>query len=437
MKKQSECGCAPTRASRTPSHAGTAFALVLTLALAACGGGDDGPVSASSNTPAPAPPTTPANAERSTAVSGRLLAPDGNTPIANALVYADGSTRPANAPTPAAPACGTAPTPTSPAACTDADGHFSFDAVLPDTGTQLVAVKGAFRLQRDISAPGNGALTLGAVRLPATPLGARVAVVTGSHDRWQDVLASVGYGALDAQGRLQLGSEGFDLFDGDSSLPSTYPSFDALFDDADGDGRADVERYALVFINSGASESRLGQSSRLDALRRYVQAGGRLVVSDKAYDFIEQAFPRLIDFEGDDRRDAEDAERMNAAQVGRDRFSTTAQLDGALGDWLAARPCAGGSCLNGTGTALLDSFDDDWAVMSGPHAGQAAAARVWARGPVSFRGQSTPVDRPLLVSFDVGAGRVSFSACRAPSGAGQLAAPLAVLRLLQFLVHES
>jgi hypothetical protein len=415
------------------------WVLGLAVAVAACGGGGSDDDDGSGNPPAPPPPSS--TLVQST-VSGKLVAPDNITPISNALVYveaseivASGREQPSDAPPPASQ-CGAAPNPAWSYTCTGADGSFSFTLRIPSNNAKLVATKGAFRAETQLPAAA-ATLTIGSLALPVTGTGAvRMAVVTGLFDRIQDVLAKLGYGEVDA-GRLRPGTERFDLFDGDGSLPdATYSDASALFADVDGNGRADIFNYAIVFLNCGLDETAAEDPTRLQILRDYVQGGGRLYVSDLAYDFVEQTFPAYVDFEGSTGTAAGVAETAGEAELGTEGITSQATLDPALSSWLGGVTCAGGSCLGTNGTVTIEGFLGGWAVMVGPHPSAPSAVRVWAQGPVVFGAQTAAVNRPLTVSFAVGSGRVTYTSYHTePEFAGSNEF-LPQERILQFLVFE-
>ena len=280
-------------------------------------------------------------------------------------------------------------------------------------------------------------MALGNLLVPTgTPAATRMAVVTGSFDSVQNVLAKLGFGTLDASGlQLVLGSEQFDLFDGDDTLPASYPEFVALFQDGDSSGRPDIFNYAIVFLNCGLDESVGADPARLQILRDYVEQGGRLYVSDLAYDFVEQVFPQYVDFEGSAGTAAASPETVGAAELGETDITSAATLDPQLQAWLGGVTCgSGGSCLNANGTATIEGFLSGWAVMAGAHASAPSNVRVWVSGPVTFDGQATAVNRPLTVGFNVGSGRVTYTSYHnEPFGAVGF---VAVERILQFLVFE-
>ena len=72
--------------------------------------------------------------------------------------------------------------------------------------------------------------------------------------------------------------------------------------------------------------------------------------------------------------------------------------------------------------------------MVGAHASAPSPVRVWVSGPVTFDGQTPPVQRPLTVAFAVGSGRVTYTSYHnEPFGATGF---VPVERILQFLVFE-
>lgn len=423
------------------SHALASLALI--AALSGCGGSDDG--GGAANNPPPNPPAGGGGTLNAATVSGKLVAPDGTTPLANALVYIEGSeiagggASPLKAPlaVPAPEVCGTPPTAGWSYTCSAADGTFTWDGKIP-ANAKLVAVKGAFRIEQVLTASG-GTVALGNLAVPTgTSAGTtRMAVVTGYYDSVQNILAKLGFGDVDANGGLALGTEKFDLYDGDGTLdPTKYKSYGALFQDADSNGKADIFNYAIVFLNCGLDETVANDPTRVQMLRDYVTQGGRLYVSDLAYDFVEQVFPAYVDFEGSPGTAAASAETPGAAELGESDITSEATLDPALRSWLGTVTCgSGASCLSGGGTtAHIEGFLGGWAVMVGAHASAPSPVRVWVNGPVTFSGQTTPVNRPLTVAFSVGTGRVTYTSYHnEPFGATGF---VPVERILQFLVFE-
>lgn len=395
--------------------------------LAGCGGGggSDPATDPGSETP---PPTTPA---AGTTISGKLLAPDGSTPISNALVYVEDSSQPAPAAAdrkfaaavPAASVCGTPPTASWTYTCTASDGSFTLEGSMPASAT-LVAKKGAFTLTQTVNTA-SSTVALGDVKLAAD--GTKMVVVRGSFDSVEDILAKLGYGEVEG-GSLKAGTEKFTLLDDDS----------ALYQDADASGKADIFDYAIVFLNCGTTEyATTSNPARLQILRDYVNAGGRIYASDWAYDFVEQAFPDYIDFHGSPGTALGVAEADGAAQRGV-AATVNATLDDTLRAWLATVACTGGSCLNADQTAQVKLDLGSWALMESAHPEKESSVHVWARGPVQASGESAAVDRPLTASFTVGSGRVTYTSYHNHGGSsGSGASDFTPLeRIMQFLVFE-
>ena len=106
-----------------------------------------------------------------------------------------------------------------------------------------------------------------------------------------------------------------------------------------------------------------------------------------------------------------------------------------------ARGCSrwaawGGNCLGSGGKANIDGFLSYWAVMNGAHAAPPSAVKVWVHGPVTYTGQTTPVDKPLTVSFNHGSGRVTYTSYHNESEYNVPGGFVAAERILQFLVFE-
>jgi hypothetical protein len=59
--------------------------------------------------------------------------------------------------------------------------------------------------------------------------------------------------------------------------------------------------FDIVFLNCGNNYEFeiLNSPDNLTQLQAYVNAGGRLYVTDLSYDFVEQPFPQVMRFEGD------------------------------------------------------------------------------------------------------------------------------------------
>jgi len=306
--------------------------------------------------------------------------------------------------------------------------------------------------------------------LPASGTGAlKMAVVTGQYDSIQDVLAKLGFGELDSNtNKLKVGTEKFTLFrGGDSSLDSTlsststttYPTSRTLFNDL-----TLMKTFNIIFINCGAelitslsaSESvktlskglsheayhqmlhkALGGKSTsgtltLDAtlvsnLKAYVNAGGRLYVTDLSFDYIEQPFPEAMDFEGNTANDSATPETNDSeVDVGISGITSDATVNNStMSSWLSGRASntiasgtPGNSCtttangnataLNSDGTIRIGDFLSGWAVMNKAYD---STTTIWIQGPVTFGSTTTATTRPLTISRPIGSsgGKVLYS----------------------------
>jgi len=340
-------------------------------------------------------------------IEGYTIAADGVTPIAGARVWTTGSIYETS---------------------TDTNGYFKLSA---PPGTKNVYVQ-----------KGNFSAVLSSIIFiegQTTPVGdqdkkiyldpnkaqpgiqvtiGKMAVVTGSWDRIQDVLAKLGYGSADATtGELILGTEQFDLYDGDYTLnDASYKNFDALVTSPEA-----MSQYKVIFINCGNDyESLLNDSTVVGNIKNFVNAGGSLYVTDLSYDFVEQVFPEFIDFYGSDATPAANPETIDEAQVGTSGISVDATvLDDTLKTWLQGR-----GALNPSGTVSIAGFLSGWAVMNGVGSG----TKSWIRGSVQYSGlsvtkqasraahsqsiilrASTTGEKPLTISFSYGSGKVLYS----------------------------
>jgi hypothetical protein len=101
------------------------------------------------------------------------------------------------------------------------------------------------------------------------------------------------------------------LIDGDDSLPGG-PNFDDVLGNY-----TTLYNFRALFIESGADEAILSNVAYMNALRTWVEDGGKLFCSGKAYDFIERIFPQYIDFaNGGGGGLSETPEQRDAAQTG-------------------------------------------------------------------------------------------------------------------------
>lgn len=174
-----------------------------------------------------------------------------------------------------------------------------------------------------------------------------------------------------------------------------------------------LQEYNLLFINCTETtvNKYANQTLTKANLFNYVNTGGRMYVTDWAYDFLEQVtqFSPYISFDG---ADSKLPEPVNAAQWVWDGTPLKGTIgDGHLADWMkAAGASADGSVMVGASWALANKVAQDQ--MSYP-------STTWVHG--SAKG----IDRPMTVTFDYNmCGKVLWSSYHTQSpGGGKSADP--------------
>lgn len=380
-------------------------------------------------------------------VSGRLVAPDGTTPMVNATVYLpESAVARAVAVKAVGVDCATPLVAYQVATCTSGDGRFTL--LVPEgLQSELVAIKGAFSANiafdsRDASS--DVPMDVGVVEVDTdteSENATRMAVVTGNYDSIQNVLAKSGFGEIDEIGHLVPGTQKFDLYGGGGYSGETIPGFSQLFADR-GDGLPRLHDYDIVFINCGVNEYTADngadpvESGVTSALHAYVEAGGRLYVTDLAYDYLEQAFPAYVDFDGSDDIAAATAENPNHAETGTGDITVpnASVLDNSLLAFLSNVTCENSAaCLNADNSLLVEGLLSHWAVMDGAHDATAAPVNFYVSGIVSTSNETESV-KPLTASFRVGDGKVFYSSYHTEDRDSVYFLPQE--RVLQFLVFE-
>ncbi|MCC6747894.1 MAG: carboxypeptidase regulatory-like domain-containing protein [Deltaproteobacteria bacterium] len=330
--------------------------------------------------PCPANQTLPA-------LSGRVLAPNGQDPVAGALVYVPHGEPQALGKGNQCELCKTPSSGVWAVARTDAEGRFTLRQT-PVGEIKLVVQHGYFRRIATVTAScgKDTVVPPEATRLPRKRAEGdlpRIAVATGIVDRMQDVLSKIGI-------------EEFDLFDGkegSSSGGTAMPKVSAILSDP-----AKLAEYNIVLFNCrNGYEGSLQSGTWGKNLEAFVRSGGRLFVDDMAYEVVEWSFPLAVDFETGAAAATGGTPQgpANAAERGEYAASLAANIpDPDLKRWLSQFP----NTLRPDGTIPITGWLSNWAVMHGA----AAGTKVWVEGNVSFKGGSGA--RPLSVSFDADLG---------------------------------
>ncbi|SMF54383.1 hypothetical protein SAMN02745866_03448 [Alteromonadaceae bacterium Bs31] len=330
------------------------------------------------------------------------------------------------------------------ASCTDDLGNF----ILPEVEAgfyELEVVRGAFKTSFTVDASDKeGPVSTQPIALSKDgPTAAKMAIVTGHFDRMENVLAKTGFGEMDNDGELILGTELFDIYRGIDTTDTSYPDFSKLLETNTVTGQAFVFDYDIVFLNCGVETdsgffpgSLAADDEALRAtLREYVQQGGRLYATDWSYDYIEQAFPEYLDFYGD-HSDPNSAEQLEVASVGAGDQTVYASItDPNLIAFLSNATCetrAENKCLETDGSLYIEGFLPSWAIIDDAHE-NAVGVNFYARADV-LTDEDEQLNRPLTASFPFGSGQVFYSSYHTEDIGSQGFLPQE--RVMQYLIFE-
>lgn len=321
-------------------------------------------------------------------LTGKVLAPNGTIPISGALIYLAKDVPPA---IPSGVFCDKCVELTGqPYTLSAADGTFSLAA--PAGDYQIVVQKGAFRRVRPITVAASAKTALPA---PVTTLPPKkgkgddipsIAVLGNGYDLIENTLAKLGLGSIDGAGQLVLGSQSFDLYNDDASYTD-----DSLLTDYNV-----LSKYHIVFFPcANWYEGDMADPKVIANLRKFVGAGGRLYVTDWAYEVLNRAFAneKAISWFGDDGT-------LGSATT--DVYDAPAQVvDKGLQKWLQAQ--------NITNFDLIGNWTivDKVGKYSAPDLDMKVKSfdpTIWVRAAVPDVGP-----RPATVSFEYGCGRAMFS----------------------------
>lgn len=356
-----------------------------------------------------------------TTLSGKVLAPNGSDPVPQAEI-AVWATVPA--PLARGVVCESCdPSGGAPLAMTTSalDGTFTLNLdLLPKQASYAVTVRKArFRTVHAalaLAPCGDTRLTPAQATLPGKAADGdlpRIAVSSGTKDHLENVLKAMGITEYDCVKGLPASST--------SETCTRSTTLGQLLADA-----TQLDGYGLLFIACAPGDTYEPTSPTAAAhLHDWVARGGKLIVTDDSYDFVEQAFPDAVDFMAPAAAPGQ-AQTPNAAEVG----AAAASLQGTVADqsllgWLTAFP---GAVSNGA--VQLVGFLSRWAVMRG--AGPSTAVLVHGHATWSSGGSG---DVPLTVSFEVNhCGRVIFSSYHTDSGSTALKPQERILEYLMFQV---
>lgn len=318
-------------------------------------------------------PTTPSVP---VTVTGTVFAPNGTLPLAKTLVYVT-TKQPDPIPTKGA-YCDTCVTLDQGTFVeSSADGTFSIATQLPEGKAFIVTQKGQFRRVREITVPaGGGDIT---VDEDDTTLPKRSRPADG-----------------DDVPKMVILKDDYDFDKIDESLTKLgLDNVEIRNDHTLLEDETDLLDYQIVFVPCGDNEDPLSADPKVKAnVQKFVQAGGKLYVTDWSYEFVRQPFPGYITW-------TNETKDLGSATNGISQWKGAAAAeDQGLADWLAA-----------TGDATFEA-EGNYTAIRGvntqqglDHAGNTVdiTPKVWMQAKRDGK------MIPTTVSFEQQCGRVLFS----------------------------
>jgi len=274
---------------------------------------------------------------------------------------------------------------------TDADGYFTM-SVRVGTHTLMVD-KGSFHAETQIVVLQGETTTLAYVCFEPTT---QIAVVTGMFDSVETILVDLGFTIRDcipagfSKCPANLDPDGsITLVEGESTAYLTDLLDDWLL----------LNEYEIVFFNCGLTDQHIFNPppSISTNLQGFVNGGGSIYVSDRAYEILRVIFPGTFDFVGDESSWGSD---RDSGWVGvLDNFLSADITDSTLAD------------VVGTSTVNLVYDKGGWVPLNPSQPGSVVS---WMTGDVAIEGSpdvsdQTLNDAPLLASVPYGAGRIVFT----------------------------
>jgi hypothetical protein len=268
----------------------------------------------------------------------------------------------------------------------------------------------------------------------------RIALLAGSYDRLEDLLAKLGFANYDAtaDGVDWTGEVQFDVYDnGSYDVPTTIPAYKGTAAELL-TNLTKMKTYHIIFVPCSREANAVVSNPTVQAnLKEYVKAGGKYYVADWSYDYLRQTWD-LVHFAGDDG-----ATLGSANGVSSSFDSQGHAVDTTLHDWLEAQQAGWG----GTSLTLKENWDfimnlSEGYVGDDPENGpQYAKPDVIVEGPhtegVSWQGLPAGQIYPLTVGFPYGCGRVLYTTYHTVGSMGTGHTGIEVQeRILVYLIME-
>ena len=348
---------------------------------------DEPPAPAPASTGAPAtPPLGGTGDHRSVSVTfeGTVLAPNGVLPLSNALVYVTAQ-KPAAIPEGAyCDECVTLPDGTF--AMSAADGTYSFTTDMQKGPAFIVVQKGQFRRVRPVTIDKEGKLS---IPKDDTTIPGKLDVAKGDDIPKMVVLKdSTDFDRID-DSLSKLGIAGIEVRTDRSLLQN----------------KAELMKYHVVFVPCGNQADPITTDATAQQnMNEFVQAGGKLYVTDWSYEFVRQPFPGYLSWQGE-------TATLGSAASGNEWDAPATAADQGLADWLTATGDASFS-VKGNWTKLTSI--NTQAGLDEKGASVVVTPKVW----VTAQNGASSAATPTTVSFQNKCGRVLFSTYHTESGVG-------------------
>ncbi len=318
---------------------------------------------------------------------------------------------------------------------TDHDGKFDIGPIRPGT-YWLIIQKGQFRLEQEVTVTvGPRALADADTVLPSVMDAVngktipRIAMVVGSYDSLEDILGKMGLGGVDGTGSMSSTMGEIDVYTNGGTVPPDTTAMGTLTQLVGDLNR--LKQYHIVFIPcaSSGNSAALQNQQNLRNIRQYVEAGGKLYVTDWSGEWMDNVFPAPITL-GDSGTDTPGsaynaaADSWTTSQFGDADGSFYNSTDGEalnpdLRTWLEGQQGPRGESGDDIGPFNPIDFDvfDNWnwiSQLTPQVVGQNAESmdiidtpEAWVIGSGSSGGAGK---KPLTVTFNPpGCGRVLFS----------------------------
>lgn len=294
---------------------------------------------------------------------------------------------------------------------TDATGNFRLEGV-PQGEHTLRVEKGSFSSTSSVTVGADETTTL--EHLCVAP-SVRMAVFTGAFDSVQDVLGGLGFLAENCRA-----GGGSSFCDGQTLTPGG----NVTLIEADDPVRPyfvedilcstfELSQYDILFFNCGLRDEYIWGGAPCDLpgnLQEFALNGGSIYASDWAYEVLRIGFPGQLSYFGGDSA-------QHLARAG----DLNPTLDATIEDPTLA-------AVVGTSSVTLNYNKASWTVLE---VSQPTGVTRWVTGDPSVDSSQTLIGAPLLVSFEVGAGRIVFTTFHTHQQAS-----VAMTDILRYIVFE-